>query len=133
MKPLTKDLETDDIINQSILSAIGNTPIVRLNRVIKNINFRLFVKLEALNPGGSIKDRSALSLIKHGIELGYIDSDTVVIESSSGNMGIGLAQVCKLFGLRFICVVDTKETLENQADLRDNDHVIVGAHWGDGQ
>jgi cysteine synthase A len=113
MKLLKKNFKTDQIINQSILSAIGKTPIVRLNQVLENVHFRLFAKLEALNPGGSIKDRAALNLIKHGIELGDIDFDTVVIESSSGNMGIGLAQACKVFGLRFICIIDPKTTRQN--------------------
>lgn len=104
--------------NSSILSVIGNTPMIRLNRVFQNIHFSLFAKLEGLNPGGSIKDRAALSLIKHGIQTGDIDWDTVIIESSSGNMGIGLAQACMFFRLRFICVVDKKTTQQNIAILK---------------
>jgi len=84
-----------------------------LRRVFKDINFNLFAKLESLNPGGSIKDRSALYIIKHGIETGAIRQGTVVIESSSGNMGIGLAQACSYFGLHFICVIDSKTTQQN--------------------
>lgn len=95
------------------MSAIGRTPLVRLTRIFTDINFRLFAKLEALNPGGSTKDRPAASIISHGIETGAIRPDTVVIESSSGNMGIGLAQVCSYHGLRFICVVDSKTTSQN--------------------
>lgn len=100
-------------MDEGILSAIGNTPLVRLTRVMSGIHFRLFAKIEALNPSGSMKDRSALSIIKHGLETGAIRSSTVVIESSSGNMGIGLAQACSYFGLRFICVVDPKTTEQN--------------------
>jgi cysteine synthase A len=96
-----------------ILSAIGNTPLVRLSQVIKDIPFSLYAKLEALNPGGSTKDRPALNIIRQGIASGAIRRGTVVIESSSGNMGIGLAQVCSYLGLRFICVVDPKTTLQN--------------------
>lgn len=96
-----------------VLSAIGNTPLVRLDRVFKNSRFRLFAKLEMLNPGGSMKDRSAASIIEHAIAAGTIDQGTVVIESSSGNMGVGLAQSCAYFGLRFICVLDPKATLQN--------------------
>jgi 2,3-diaminopropionate biosynthesis protein SbnA len=102
-----------EIMRKGILSAIGGTPLVRLTRIFTDINFHLFAKLEALNPGGSTKDRPAASIISHGIETGAIRPDTVVIESSSGNMGIGLAQVCSYFGLRFICVVDSKTTLQN--------------------
>jgi len=104
-------------LNEGILSAIGDTPLVRLHHV-PGISFRLYAKLEALNPGGSIKDRTALSIIKHGLETGKIGSDTVVIESSSGNMGIGLAQACAFYGLRFICVVDPKTTPQNISILR---------------
>ena len=101
-----------------ILSAIGNTPLIKLEKVFKHLRFRLFAKLEMLNPGGSMKDRSAASIIEHGIESGAIHSDTVVIESSSGNMGIGLAQICAYLGLRFICVVDPKTTRQNISLLK---------------
>src|SRR5262249_38714438 len=73
----------------------------------------LYAKLEAFNPGGSIKDRAALSIIGHALETGAIGPGMTVIESSSGNMGIGLAQACAYFGLRFICVVDPKTTRQN--------------------
>jgi cysteine synthase A len=75
-------------MNEGILSAIGDTPLVSLHHV-PDISFRLYAKLEALNPGGSIKDRTAVSIIKHGLETEKIGPNTVVIESSSGNMGIG--------------------------------------------
>jgi cysteine synthase A len=103
---------------EGILSAVGSTPLVRLTKVIGDIHFRLFAKLEALNPGGSMKDRPAISIIKHGLETGEIKPNTVIIESSSGNMGIGLAQACSYFGLRFICVVDSKTTSQNLKLLR---------------
>lgn len=98
---------------EGILSAVGNTPLVRLSRIFEGSLIRLFAKLETLNPGGSIKDRPALHIIAQGMRKGIITEDTVVIESSSGNMGIGLAQACSFFGLRFICVVDPKTTLQN--------------------
>nr|AUN37126.1 cysteine synthase [uncultured bacterium] len=100
-------------MNEGILSAIGNTPLVSLQRVFKDLHFRVYAKLEGLNPGGSMKDRPAMSVIKRGLETGEITQDTVVIESSSGNMGIGLAQICSYYGLRFICVVDPKTTAQN--------------------
>jgi cysteine synthase A len=98
---------------EGILSLIGNTPLARLSRVLDNIQFDLYGKLEAFNPGGSIKDRAAYSIIKHALDEGRIQPDTVIIESSSGNMGIGLAQACTYFGLQFICVVDPKTTQQN--------------------
>jgi|SRR5438270_9053820 len=103
-------------MDDGILSAIGNTPLVRLKRVLKDSKFRLYAKLEALNPGGSTKDRPAYNIIKHAIETGAIREGMVVVESSSGNMGIGLAQACAYYGIRFICVVDAKTTPQN-ADL----------------
>jgi len=105
-------------MNQGILSVIGNTPLIRLTRVLKDINFRLYAKLEAFNPGGSTKDRPAFGILKQGLDTGVISADTVVIESSSGNMGIGLAQACSYMGLRFICVVDPKTTAQNIRLLR---------------
>src|SRR5205085_7018572 len=67
---------------------------------------------------GSIKDRPALNIIKQGINDGLIGPDTVIVESSSGNMGIGLAQICSYSNLRFICVVDPKTTQQNITILR---------------
>src|SRR5215217_4925553 len=96
-----------------ILSVIGNTPLVKLDKIFVKPRFELFAKLEMLNPGGSMKDRPATNVIRHGIESGSIRPGAVVIESSSGNMGVGLAQTCAYFGLRFICVVDPKTTLQN--------------------
>ncbi|MDQ3917397.1 MAG: 2,3-diaminopropionate biosynthesis protein SbnA [Acidobacteriota bacterium] len=105
-------------MQDGILSAIGKTPLVSLRRVYKEINFNLYGKLELLNPGGSIKDRPAFNIVRHAIEVGAIDSDTVVVESSSGNMGIGLSLACSYYGLRFICVVDPKTTTTNLRLLR---------------
>lgn len=105
-------------MNEGILSAVGNTPLVRLTKVFKDDPFRLYAKLESLNPGGSTKDRPAKSIIMQALASGEIRPDTVVVESSSGNMGIGLAQVCSYLGLRFICVVDPKITTQNTRLLR---------------
>jgi 2,3-diaminopropionate biosynthesis protein SbnA len=105
-------------INEGILSAIGNTPLIRLKRILPDIDFKLYGKFEALNPGGSSKDRAAVSILEHGLETGLIRPNTVVIESSSGNMGIGLAQACSYLGLQFICVIDSKTTAPNIGLLR---------------
>lgn len=98
---------------QGILQTIGRTPLVRLSKVFKEAHFQLYAKLESFNPAGSMKDRPALNIISRGVESGLIGPETVIIESSSGNMGIGLAQVCSYYGLRFICVVDAKITSQN--------------------
>lgn len=102
-----------EFVGESVLSAIGNTPMVKLKRLFPSANINLYAKLEMLNPGGSIKDRAAVNVIRQGVESGEIKPNSTVIESSSGNMGIGLAQACSLYGLRFICVVDPKTTEQN--------------------
>lgn len=98
---------------QGVLSAIGQTPIVSLRKIYPDLPFQLFAKLEALNPGGSIKDRPAREILLGAIRSGEVGRDTVIVESSSGNMGIGLAQACAYYGLRFICVVDIKTSRQN--------------------
>src|SRR5215468_622231 len=100
-------------MTESILSTICNTPRVRLTRALPDCPFRLFAKLEGFNPGGSAKDRPALGILQEAIRTGALKAGTVVIESSSGNLGIGLAQACRYLGLRFICVVDPKATEQN--------------------
>lgn len=100
-------------MKQGILSVIGNTPLVEFTRVFRHLPIRFFAKLEQSNPGGSTKDRPALTIIESALQSGKIHSGTVVIESSSGNMGIGLAQVCSYYKLRFIAVVDPKTTMQN--------------------
>lgn len=98
---------------EGVLSAIGQTPIVSLRKVYPDLPFQLYAKLEALNPGGSIKDRPARQILQEAIRRGVIRRDTIIVESSSGNMGIGLAQACAYYGLRFICVVDIKSARQN--------------------
>lgn len=101
------------MVGDGILSTVGNTPLVPLSRVLEGHDFRLLAKLEGFNPGGSIKDRAAFNMMRRAMERRDVRSGTTVIESSSGNMGIGLAQACSYYGLRFICVVDPKTTKQN--------------------
>jgi N-(2-amino-2-carboxyethyl)-L-glutamate synthase len=101
-----------------VLGAVGRTPLVQLQRLMPRARFDLFAKLEALNPAGSIKDRPARTILASAVSTGRIGPETVVVESSSGNMAIGLAQACVSLGLRFVCVVDAKTTAQNRAILR---------------
>jgi 2,3-diaminopropionate biosynthesis protein SbnA len=101
-----------------ILTTIGRTPVVPLERYFDEQRFQLYAKLESFNPGGSIKDRPALNVLLRAFERHEIEPGGTIIESSSGNMGIGLAQACRYFGLRFICVVDAKTTSQNIAMLK---------------
>jgi len=105
-------------LRSGILGAIGDTPLIRLERLFPDARFELHAKVEALNPGGSIKDRPALEIIESGLRSGAIGPGSVIVESSSGNMGIGLAQACAYHGLHFICVVDPKTAPQNLRVLR---------------
>jgi 2,3-diaminopropionate biosynthesis protein SbnA len=101
-----------------VLAAIGRTPLVRLERFLPQVPINVFAKLEYMNPGGSVKDRPALQMIQDAMSAGMLRRGHLVIESSSGNMAIGLAQACIYFGLRLICVVDPKATRQNLRILR---------------
>jgi 2,3-diaminopropionate biosynthesis protein SbnA len=105
--------EADPPAGKGILSAIGRTPLVLLERYLENRNISLFAKLESFNPGGSSKDRPAFEIVESALRSGIVGPGTLIIESSSGNMGIGLAQVCRYHGLRFLCVVDPKASPAN--------------------
>lgn len=96
-----------------MLEAIGDTPMVRLARLFDESKLEVYAKLEALNPGGSIKDRAAYNILTHALAAGAISHDSTIVESSSGNFAIGLAQVCAYLGLRLVCVVDIKTTALN--------------------
>ena len=96
-----------------ILGAIGGTPLVQLEKIFESSHFDCFAKLEGLNPGGSSKDRPSVAIVERALQTGEINSDTLIIEGSSGNTGIGLAQVCAYHGLRFRCLVDPKVTQQN--------------------
>lgn len=102
-----------------VLATVGRTPLVELTKLHPAGSTRLFAKLEAYNPGGSIKDRTALSMLCAQLRAGWlVPGLSVVVESSSGNLGIGIAQVCRYFGLRFICVVDPRTNQQNIAIMR---------------
>lgn len=108
-----RDTAIAPMLKAGILSTIGNTPMIKLERYLDASHLELFAKLEAFNPGGSSKDRPARAIVERAWQSGAVHPATVVVESSSGNMGIGLAQACRYFGLRFICVVDPKASALN--------------------
>ncbi|CAL9614001.1 N-(2-amino-2-carboxyethyl)-L-glutamate synthase [Streptomyces sp. enrichment culture] len=97
-----------------ILAEIGHTPLVEMTRLLPGSRARVFAKMEKFNPGGSIKDRSALSMLLGAMRTGeVVPGRSVIVESSSGNLAVGLAQICRYLGLRFVCVVDDKTTEQN--------------------
>jgi cysteine synthase A len=118
MMPILSSHAQWSLVEEGVLSAVGGTPLVRLRKLVPGSDARIFAKLEGLNPGGSTKDRPAISLIRHAIDTGAIGQDSVVIESSSGNMGIGLAQACRYYDLKFVCVIDPKTTEQNKRLLQ---------------
>ena len=95
------------MIYQNASQLIGNTPLLHLNNLEKrlNLNITLLAKVEYFNPTGSVKDRIALSMIEDAEKKGIIHNDTVVIEPTSGNTGIGLASVCAAKGYKCILVM----------------------------
>ena len=95
------------MIYQNASQLIGNTPLLHLNNIEKrlNLNVTLLAKVEYFNPTGSVKDRIALSMIEDAEQKGKIHNDTVVIEPTSGNTGIGLASVCAAKGYKCILVM----------------------------
>ena len=107
-------------VKNGLLEVIGHTPLVRLSDLFKDNKKKidLYAKLEYLNPGGSAKDRSGYNMMLNALKSGEINQDSVIIESSSGNLGVALAQVCLLMHLRFICIVDVKTTEANKNLLK---------------
>ena len=102
----------------SILDLIGNTPLVEIRRVNPNPRVPILAKLEYLNPGGSIKDRAALSMIEAAERSGELTPGKTVVEATSGNTGIGLAMVCTLKGYKLLLTMSETASVERQKILR---------------
>ncbi|MDB4835275.1 cysteine synthase CysM [Cyclobacteriaceae bacterium] len=96
----------------SLLDFIGNTPLIELKNIINNPKITLYAKLEGNNPGGSVKDRAAYSMIKGAIGRGEITKGTKLIEATSGNTGIALAMIANLFDLEIELVMPENSTAE---------------------
>ncbi len=97
----------------NILNTIGNTPHVRINKLFPD-NIEVWIKLERNNPGGSIKDRIALAMIEDAEKKGVLAKDTVIVEPTSGNTGIGLAMVAAVKGYRLILVMPDTMSVERR-------------------
>jgi cysteine synthase B len=97
---------------KGIAGTIGNTPMVELLRMNPNPAVKIYGKLEGNNPGGSVKDRPAFNMIRSAFERGDINKDTVLIEATSGNTGIGMALVADLFGIKIELVMPSNSTKE---------------------
>jgi cystathionine beta-synthase len=102
----------------SILEAIGSTPLIRLHRITRGIRTPIYGKAENLNPGGSVKDRIGLAMIEGAERRGELKPGGVVVEATSGNTGIGLAVACALKGYRCIFTIPDKMSTEKISLLR---------------
>ena len=95
-------------IAKNISQLIGNTPIIQLNNINKNI----YAKCEFLNPSGSVKDRAAYFMINESLKKGIIDKNTHIIEPTSGNTGISLASICASLGMKLTLVMPESMSIE---------------------
>jgi cysteinyl-tRNA synthetase len=102
----------------SILAAIGNTPLVEIRKLNPNPKVKILAKLEYFNPGGSIKDRTALYMIEEAEKSGLLTHNKTVIEATSGNTGIGLALVCAVKGYKLLLTMSESVSVERQKILK---------------
>ncbi|MCL4132493.1 UNVERIFIED_CONTAM: hypothetical protein GTU68_008752 [Idotea baltica] len=108
----------ETVIGENSINLIGNTPLVESKVLNTNPNVKLFFKLEGHNPGGSVKDRAALNMIKGGLEDGSINKDSKLIEATSGNTGIALAMIAGIYGLDIELVMPENATKERVQTMR---------------
>ncbi len=105
-------------MSKSVLDLIGNTPLVESKVLNTNPDVKLLFKLEGHNPGGSVKDRPALNMIKSGLERGEITKNSKLIEATSGNTGIALAMIAGIYGLNIELVMPENSTKERVQTMR---------------
>ncbi len=105
-------------IYADLTKTIGNTPLVRLNRVTKGLDATVLVKLESFNPLSSVKDRIGVSMIEAAEKAGQIKEDTIILEPTSGNTGIALAFVCAAKGYRLVLVMPETMSIERRKLLK---------------
>jgi cystathionine beta-synthase len=105
-------------VYDNILETIGNTPLVKMNRLTKDIKATVLAKIETTNPGNSVKDRMALQMIEDAEKDGRLKPGGTIIEGTSGNTGMGLALVAVIKGYKLICVLSDKQSKEKMDILR---------------
>ncbi|MFZ3230188.1 MAG: cysteine synthase family protein [Pseudobdellovibrio sp.] len=105
-------------VSQNILETIGQTPLIKLQKITKNSKHQFFAKMEYFNPGGSVKDRISLAIIEGAERRGELKPGGTIVEATSGNTGIGLALVAAIKGYKCIFVLPAKMSEEKRAVLR---------------
>ncbi len=105
-------------MQETILQSIGRTPLVRLRRLAEDLSARVYVKVESLNPGGSVKDRVAVAMIAEAARRGWLRPGGTIIEATAGNTGVGLAMAAAVKGYRCIFVLPDKMSSEKIALLK---------------
>ena len=98
--------------HKNVLGTIGNTPLVRLNKITKEIPGLVLAKIESFNPGNSIKDRMALKMVEDAESTGKLKKGGTIVEGTSGNTGMGLALTARVKGYNLICVTTDKQSKE---------------------
>ena len=106
------------MINNNILEAIGHTPIIRLNKMVDKDSAEVLVKFEGLNIGGSIKTRTAYNMICDAEAKGLLNKDSIIVEPTSGNQGIGLALVGAVRGYKTIIIMPDSVSIERRKIIR---------------
>ncbi|HMG21413.1 MAG TPA: cysteine synthase family protein [Kofleriaceae bacterium] len=101
-----------------VIDAIGNTPLIELKRVSAGLPVKVFIKCEHLNPGGSVKDRTARAIIIDAEDRGLLVPGSTIIEGTAGNTGVGLALIASARGYRCICVLPEKMAVDKRIQLR---------------
>jgi cysteine synthase B len=105
-------------MNENILDLIGNTPLVKINNLVKKEGVEIFAKLEGFNPTGSIKDRIAASMINAAIKDGRLTKGKIIIEATSGNTGISLAMIGRVLGYEVVIVMSKAVSIERQKMIK---------------
>ncbi len=106
------------MLYENILKTVGNTPLVRINKLNPNKNVELYVKLERFNPGGSVKDRIGLQMIEAAEKSGELTKDKIILEPTSGNTGIGIAMVATVKGYKTLFVMSEGVSIERRKILK---------------